>query len=618
MTPTFPDSAPNNESATWPALSERDLTRLQDLGIAVATYEAFLATFVPNRWDWNTKRPDGCWQSIRKRPIQHRDVLNHLSGHRSIGTRAGRTNGQLTTRHIVLDLDAHDADPYWQRVQILTDAFGPPLLFRSSQSNGRHAYYFLPNPTPIAELFDWRDPYGPGVLSRAMRSLGLLPGAGWVELYPNGCQRLPGGKGFSCGNALRLPFGLDSALLTESGAIPAKAAFHDVMARLANGELPQLSLSQLEAVAARDGLGSEAQTCPEAPMSPPRIDRSRQKRRRPSGRGVASDPQLSHVALFANGLTSTGQTNAALLAVSRQLAPYCANPEAMVEAMLDWFDANHHGHSRTLNQGGWPALRAKALPIAERAWERRCLGPVPTLSPREVHRIRALADHAIRRPNEPISSDLRFKLESLMADTAQQAKQWILAQAVTMAAQVPSEVRDDPEALTAHLTNALLSAWPHAPGGIFTVPLPWALRARTPGISRATICQLFTEMQRSGFVRLTKRYCTTTRSAAQYDMELDFSTELPLAAHVVPWDALLCLMVPRGLRRKTYTEHYDSRITADGGQYATERFGDATDAISRALQASQCWSCAGALRLEADPPPPPDPDGTSPSAEGIP
>lgn len=611
MTPTFPDSTPHNESATWPALSERDLTRLQELGIEVATYEAFLATFVPNRWDWNTKRPDGGWQSITKRPIEHRDVLIHLSGQRSIATRAGRTDGQATTQHIALDLDAHDADPHWERVQILTDAFGPPLLFRSSQSNGRHAYYFLPHPTPIAELFDWRDPYGPGVLARAMRSLGLLPRAGWVELYPNGCQRLPGQDRFSCGNALRLPFGLHSALLTDSGAIPAKAAFHEVMARLASGEVPQLSLAQLAAVAERDGLRAEAQTGPESPMSPLRIDRSRQKRRRPIGRGVASDPQLSQVALFANGLTSTGQTNAALLAVSRQLAPYYPDPEALVAAMLDWFDANHHGHSRTLNQGGWPALRAKALPIAERAWERRSLGPVPTLSPREVHRIRALADHAIRRPNEPISGELRFKLESLMADTAQQAKQWILAQAKTMVAQLPSAAKEDPQALTAHLACALTNAWPHAPGGMFTVPLPWALRARTPGISRATISLLFTEMQRLGFVRLTKRYCTTTRSAAQYDIELDFSTELPLAAHVVPWDALLYLMVPRSLRQKTYTEHYASRITAEGGQYATERFGDATDAISRALQASQCWSCAGALRLEADPPPPP----RSPSAE---
>lgn len=600
----------SSPSSNWPALKLRDQKRLTELGITFEKYERFLETFVRNRWDWTTRALNGNWFSIRKRPLVHSDVIGHLEGRRLVGARASRIDGRPSTRFIVIDVDAHDADPNWRRLEILRSAFGPPLLFRSSKSNGRHAYYFLPESTPIEVPIDPRNPRSEGMLVVALAELGIAPKQGWIEVYPTGCIRDPGSKVFRCGNAVRLPFGDGSALIDPSDLSTlvtedSLQSFHIVMDQLDADTLPTITLDQIARVGrpAPSPTAVIAETAVQSSTPGSSVDKTRRKRPAAKGRAAAANPGESPLdGEFEHGLTGGGQTNSALLAAAMQMATVCTTREELLDNVLAWFGANHNGLSGTLNRGGWESVRKKATDAVEWAWHRRTLGAVPTLSQREVHRIRALARHAIARPQMPVPSALRFKLELLMCEVSQRAKQWILRRVVEMRVGLLSrnpELHDDPDTLIHRLAEEIHATWPESAGGIYTVPMPWKLRARMPGISLKLMTFLFQELKYVGFVRLAKNYCTSTQSAALYELELDFSQQLPSSTSSMPWEALLYLMVPQAEHRSERTAHTARRIDAVGSEYVHERFGILEEQLVALLRASTCWTCADQLIEDA-------------------
>ena len=590
-------------ATSWPELKAKQLQRLENLGIPLDRYNLFLETFVPHRWDWTASSLAGHWYGILKRPLVHSDIINHLEGRRFVGARAARVNGRPVTRFVVFDIDVHEADPHFRRLEILRDAFGPPLLFRSSASNGRHAYYFLPEHVPIDRLYDGRNRPSDGLLWRALCELGLEPKQGWLELYPAGCTfEKPSGR-YRCGNALRLPFGNGSALLspkdfTTQIAKDPLTAFHIVIQGLEEGSLPMITVDQM-AKLAQPNRASE----PVAPEEQPAgtatgfgEDKSRRKRSRGALRAAAVS--LGESALegeFKHGLTGPGQTNAALLAASKQLARVCTSREELFDNVLAWFSSHHDGHSGTLHRGGWPAVEKQAKDAVEWAWERRSLGAVPTLTPREIHRIRALAEWATTRPLMPVPATLRFKLEFLMSELTQRAKQWVLWRVIEMRVALLTAdpaLHDDADKLADRLAEEIQNTWPGSAGQVFSVAMPWKLRARLPGISLRTMTFLFQELKYMGFVRLRKNYCTTTGTAAQYDVELDFSAPTPISTSPLPWEALLMLAVPASVTREERSRHTSKRITGEGTAALRERFGITEHALATLMQAGSCWTCA--------------------------
>lgn len=597
--PTQHSSAENH----WPDLTAKQHAALEQLGIPLDSYYRFLQTFVPHRWDWTAGSLSGRWYAIKKRPLVHSDVIGHLAGRRFVGARAARLLGRPTTRFVVFDVDVHEADPNWRRIEILREAFGPPLLFRSSGSNGRHAYYFLPESVPIDRLFDGRQRPSAGLLWSALCELGLEPKQGWLELYPTGCSRDKGSELYRCGNALRLPFGKGSALLSPVNLStpitddPLKA-FHIVMDAVEHGTIPTISLEHLAALA-HPTASSDGESRAEYTDSSTRAletDTSRRKRSRPVLR--AATIAVGESALegeFKHGLTGPGQTNAALLAAAKQMSSLCADRQELLDNVLAWFGSNHNGHSGTLTEGGWPAVTKKATEAVKWAWERRSLGAVPALTPREVHRIRALAHWATTRPQMPIPPELRFKLEFLMSELAQRAKQWVLWRVLEMRVALLSahpELHGDANELGDRLAEAIEAKWPGAGGQVFRVAMPWKLRARLPGISLRVMAFLFQELKYMGFVRLSKNYSTASGAAAEYEIELDFSELVPVSTSPMPWEALVHLVVPELTTREERTRHTAKRINELGTAAARERFGITEHSLAALMQAGSCWCCA--------------------------
>lgn len=590
-------------SDSWPALSAKQQQTLEQFGISLDRYHLFLRTFVPHRWDWTAGSINGRWYAIQKRPLVHSDIIGHLAGRRFVGARAARVLGRPTTRFVAFDVDVHEGDPNWRRLEILREAFGPPLLFRSSASKGRHAYYFLPESVPIDRLFDGRQRASDGLLWRALCEMGLEPKSGWLELYPTGCSRDKGSELFRCGNALRLPFGSGSALLSPTDlrtpiTEDPLQAFHIVMNAVEHGTIPTLSLEHL-AKLAHPVLTPVGEAAAQNPESSPQIlgtDTSRRKRSRPVLR--AATVAVGESALdgeFKHGLTGPGQTNAGLLAAAKQMSRLCADRQELLDNVLAWFGSNHNGHSGTLAHGGWPAVTKKASEAVEWAWERRSLGAVPALTPREVHRIRAMAHWATTRTQMAIPLELRFKLEFLMSELAQRAKQWVLWRVIEMRVALLSEhpvLHDDANELADRLAEAIEAKWPSAAGQIFTVPMPWRLRARLPGISLRVMAFLFQELKYMGFIRLSKNYSTASGAAAEYDIELDFSALVPLSTSPMPWEALVHLVVPELTTRQERTRHTATRIDELGTAAARERFGITEHTLASLMQAGACWSCA--------------------------
>lgn len=589
--------------SSWPDLTAKQQQTLEQLGIPLDRYNLFLRTFVPHRWDWTTGSLKSDWYAIQKRPLVHSDIIGHLAGRRFVGARAARVLGRPVTRFLVLDVDAHEADPNWRRLEILREMFGPPLLFRSSGSNGLHAYYFLEESVPIDRLFDGHQRPSNGLLWRALCERGIEPRRGWLELYPTGCSCEKGSKSFKCGNAVRLPFGNGSALLSpEDPRTPITEnpleAFHIVMAAIELGNVPTISLEHL-AKLAQPTAATAAESDVETPDNSTHsfgTDTSRRKR----SRGVlrAATVALGESALdgkFEHGLTGPCQTNSALLAAAKQMANLCTDRQELLENVLAWFGSYHNGHSRTLAKGGWPAVTKKATEAVEWAWERRSLGPVPSLTPREVHRIRALALWATTRPQMPVPPELRFKLEFLMSELTQRAKQWVLWRVIEMRVALLSAnpaLHDDPNELGDRLADEIEAKWPGSAGQIYKVAMPWTLRARLPGISLRVMAFLFRELKYMGFIRLCKNYSTTTKTAAEYEIELDFSALTPASTSPMPWEALLHLVVPEQVTRQERTRHTAKRISELGTAAARERFGITEHSLASLMQAGACWSCA--------------------------
>lgn len=587
----------------WPDLKAQQQKSLELLGIPLDRYHRFLKTFVPHRWDWTAGSLNGHWYAIQKRPLVHSDIIGHLAGRRYVGARAARVLGRPTTRFVVFDVDVHEGDPNWRRLEILRERFGSPLLFRSSGSNGRHAYYFLPESVPIDRLFDGRQRPSDGLLWRALCELGLEPKQGWLELYPTGCTRDKGSELYRCGNAVRLPFGQGSALLSPKDlktpiTEDPLQAFHIVMDAVEHGNIPTISLEHLAKLGQQPvPEGSESlEENSDGSQQTFGPDTSRRKRSRVVLR--AATVAVSESPLdgeYRHGLTGPGQTNAALLAAAKQLSSVCANRQELLDNVLAWFGSYHNGHSGTLAKGGWPAVTKKAAEAVEWAWERRSMGAVPALTPREIHRIRALALWATTRPQMPVPSELRFKLEFLMSELTQRAKQWVLRRVIEMRVALLSanpELHHEADELGDQLAEVIEAKWPSAPGQIFTVPMPWKLRARLPGISLGVMAFLFRELKYMGFIRLSKNYSTATDTAAEYDIELDFSDLTPTSTSPMPWEALLHLVVPERTTRQERTRHTAKRIHDQGTAAARDRFGITEHSLASLMQAGSCWRCA--------------------------
>lgn len=574
-------------------LSEKEAEELAATGLTVDEYEHFTTTFVHQPYRYIYRKGDHWMSPPGAVALNNRDLIRHLSGARAIGTRCGEVDGKLTTTILAFDIDARPDDPSWDRLAALGALLGPPLLFQSSDSCGRHAYYFLDRPVELLTLFDWRDPLGDTLVGNALRKINLPVQDGFLEVYPQGTIRgLPRGSKGSTGRAFRLPFGPDSILLDPSDFVTPLAPTPQDSLRLFHRESLDRHLGQLTIEALR-AAGDGAPP----PVPKPEIARKTRAKRAEVER-VKSDagPVATAGVDLATGLTGPGQTHAGLMSAAIAYAPVAANENHLLAKVLEWFEEHHNGHSRTLNSRGWDAVRADAEGCVLWAWPRRSLGPGIGLTVTEVARNHLLALAMTSGPSASLGSNDLFRLELLMADIVSHAKQWVIWQTVQRVGAVRSQEPAQPPSertLFEKVVRASREYWPDPHAPLFVVPMPWALRIRYPGYTAAMLGRLFGALRDHGFITLLHKASALQGVSARYLVQLDFSAEDALTAQRKPGlPAHLGLTLSPEAVRAQYGRAHRRRILAAAMEAGTHLFGDDAALVRAVLSSGGCWSCA--------------------------
>ncbi|MDQ8145427.1 MAG: hypothetical protein P3A27_05080 [Gemmatimonadota bacterium] len=573
-------------------LTDGEAEELGILGLTAHEFAHFTGTFVHQLFG-HIYRTGDTWKSPPSRvPLKNIDLIRHLAGTRVVGTRCGEQDRRLVTRLLAFDIDKRPDDPNWDRIAALSSALGPPLLFQSSLSGGRHAYYFLDQQVDLLALADWRDPWADTLVGNVLRKIGMPVQDGFLEVYPQGTLRFAqrGTKG-SNGRAFRLPFGPSSILLDPLDCFTPLAKTPQDSLRLFHAERLDLVYGQLDVEALRKA----GEGAPPPEPKPVPAKRSRVKRSEVEPTDATGDALPIRGVSLAQGLTGPGQTNSALMTAALYFAQTSANLEGLVVNVLEWFDTHHNGHSRTLNDRGWGAVAAEAEECAEWAWERRSFGPRVGLSDSEVARNHVLALAMTSGPNATLDQRDLFRLELLMAEIVRHAKQWVVRRCVQHIASAGFSRREqvlDERVVFDELTKASRDFWPTPRAPLFVVPMPWALRVRFDGFSAPVMSRLFLALQDHGFVTLVHRASAAQEVAARYLVQLDFSVALGEPSRMLDLPAQIGLIFAPEEVRRDFSIRQRRRIRLAALDTTTRLFGDDASLVLAALAAGACWTCA--------------------------
>lgn len=573
-------------------LTEKEAEELGVLGLTVQEFAHFADTFVHQLFGHIYRTGDKWKSTPRTVPLKNIDLIRHLAGNRVIGTRCGEQDRRLVTRLLAFDVDERPDDRNWDRVAALSSVLGPPLLFQSSPSGGRHAYYFLDQQVDLLDVMDWRDPLGDTLVGNVLRKIGMPVQDGFLEVYPQGTLRFEkrGTRG-SNGRAFRLPFGPSSILLDPHDCFTPLASTPQDSVRLFHAERLDLVYGQLSVEALLKA--GEGAPPPESKRVPAK--RSRVKRAEVERTAAPSDAIAHRGVDLAQGLTGPGQTNSALMAAALYFAQTAASIEGLVETVLEWFDKHHNGHSLTLNDRGWGAVAAEAEGCARWAWKRRSFGPRLGLSEREAARHHVLALAMTSGPSATLGPQDLFRLELLMAEIVRHAKQWVTVRCTQYIAATRVAKGDrilDEQVLFTELTKASRDFWPAPRAPLFVVPMPWALRMRFDGFSAATMCRLFRALQDHGFITMVQCANPSANLAARYLVQLDFSVEVDGRSRQLDLAAQIGLIFSSEEVRRDFSVRHRRRIRLAAIEAGANLFGDDASLVLATLAAGGCWSCA--------------------------
>ena len=573
-------------------LTEGEVEELGVLGLTVQEFAHFTDTFVHQLFG-HIYRTGDTWKSPPSTvPLKNIDLIRHLAGNRVIGTRCGEHDRRLVTRLLAFDIDKRPDDPHWDRIGALSDVLGPPLLFQSSLSGGRHAYYFLDQQVDLLELADWRDPWADTLLGNVLRKIGLPVENGFLEVYPQGTLRFaPRGSKGSNGRAFRLPFGPGSLLLDPQDCVTPLADTPQDSLRLFHAERLDGFYGQLSV----EVLRKAGDGAPPPEPKPAPAKRSRVKRAAIESNETSTEPLPIRGVSLSAGLTGPGQTNSALMTASLYFAQTSANVEGLVVNVLEWFEKHHNGHSRTLNDRGWGAVAAEAEDCARWAWQRRSFGPRLGLNDAEVARHHVLALAMTSGPSASLGPRDLFRLELLMAEIVRHAKQWVVTcclKHVAAARAAKGEQVLAERALFEEITEASRDIWPTPRAPLFVVPMPWALRTRFEGFSVATMSRLFRALQDHGFVQLLHRANASENVAARYLVQLDFSASLDGPARSLDLPAQIGFLFSTEELRRDYSVRQRRRIRLATLDASAQLFEDDASLVLATLAAGGCWTCA--------------------------
>jgi len=165
------------------------------------------------------------WRTITDRPLNDRDIENHLNGELFIGQRA-----RASTKYLIIDLDDHNEnrnDLHKRYDQIRKVYPETPIVF-DTPGNGLHLYYLLDYPVSSHQLKD--------AVNNDLQKHGLENKPGKFEPYP-------------LTNALiRLPLGYNTYLLNPETLQPtlwdSNEQINSIRWQIENGKIEKLSIGE--------------------------------------------------------------------------------------------------------------------------------------------------------------------------------------------------------------------------------------------------------------------------------------------------------------------------------------------------------------------------------------
>ena len=573
-----PDAA-EDEPAN-PSLTEKGMSRLAMIGLAVVDLAFFIGRLIGHRWQYIYRRPghDG-WISAGKKYLTDWLVVRHLAGDIVVGTgsRWDNQSRDLRTSYVLVDLDNNgDEADLRARFRRVTAALGPAsYVIRSSESGGVHVYYLLTRAEPLHALraFGGRN----GDVMHLLDAEGMREENGRVEVYPRGQYKNPE-RGQQTRN--RAPFGIGSCLLdpvtlapiTEPGPaslIRARTMFERGEIRLVDPMEWAAKRTALPRAVIANSPPPPADGKPKGKR--PRVAdmRKRAVRNAPSGHDAAKVERW-----LTYGLTSWKELNKA----SGALAFYFRfvlglSREEATARLLEWLETHHNGKSRTYNAS--PArARTHVTGVVERVYRR---AKAKSARPRtEWVTVRGLSEFEARtvltsldRPSEtcdPATGEEldRYKLQSYAFELLRLAKQYVLT--VISAAINGTGEQAIPE-------TVMVTVWPDRTRPEFVVPMPVNLRegrARSgtgfiKGIGRDRRWPLWRAIKQAGLFRLRQPALNLpwVKRWALYLVRLDFGAFSVDGAEFPNLDVALVRLLSSGQRRAGFTD-YRCRKLAKG------------------------------------------------------